>query len=457
MKKITSFTQLNLPSALAKALEKMKFLVPTPVQAASLPPGLAGIDILGTAQTGTGKTAAFGIPLLAKLSRQPGMKAVVLAPTRELAAQIHQVLLRMSEGTKLKGALLVGGESFLQQKLDVKAGADYFVCTPGRLIDHLTAGLKLTKVGLLVLDEVDRMLDMGFAPQLTEIEPHLPAERQTLLFSATLPKEILAVASQYLRDPVRVSIGATTQPMDRVVQENCPTTHLQKNDLLLKHLKEREGRFLIFARTQHRANRVHQMLERNRIKAVLLHGGRTQNQRKQALDDFRAGGRRAMVATDLAGRGIDIDDIRWVINYDLPVNREDYIHRIGRTARNGREGTALNYLTPEDQGGKGIISPPERKPGPPKAPSQVKAVKESRSAWRKDGWRRAGGRNRPEFQKRAASQGYGHEGQKQEKRQSAKSPTATKKNKRRRLGDTRLRDAARKLGEPVPKPKRGKN
>jgi len=445
MKKITSFKELSLPGPLAKALEKMNFKVPTPVQAASLPPALAGIDVLGTAQTGTGKTAAFGIPLLAMLLRYPGLKAVVLAPTRELAAQIHQVLARMCAGSKLKGAVLVGGESFLDQKLQVKAGADYFVCTPGRLLDHIEAGLKLTKVGVLVLDEVDRMLDMGFAPQLSQIAPHIPQERLTLLFSATLPKEILEVAAEYLREPVRVSIGATTRPVENVKQENYPTTHLQKNDLLLKHLSEQKGRIMIFTRTQLRANKVYQVLQRNRIKSVIFHGGRTQSQRKQALLDFTSGTNPIMVATDLAGRGIDVSDISCVINYDLPMNREDYIHRIGRTARNGKTGRALNYLVPENRQGRGIIDNDSFKPN--------QATRANKPGALKGGWESPGGRHRPAFHKRSAREGYTNEAIVVERKAQGKPAIIPGVKKKRRMGDMRAKQAARKLGLPAPSEK----
>ncbi len=368
MKTFTTFKELQLPAPLHAALEQMNFITPTPVQAASLPPALEGKDILGSAQTGTGKTGAFGIPLLAKLYPSPGSRALILAPTRELAAQIHKVLREMSAGMKLKGALVVGGESFYRQKQEIKAGADYYVCTPGRLIDHLEAGLKLVKVSVLVLDEVDRMLDMGFAPQLAQIVPHIPKERQTLFFSATLPKEILAVAEQYLQNPVRVSIGATSQPIDKVRQENHSVTDAKKNELLTQHLKEIKGRVLIFARTKRRTDKVFALLEKHGFSVVSLHGGRTQGQRKEALSGFRTGTQMIMVATDIAGRGIDVDDIECVINFDLPDSREDYIHRIGRTARNGKTGIAMNYITPHDNDGKNIITvtPPKKtKPLPP--------------------------------------------------------------------------------------------
>jgi len=333
----------------------MGFTAPTPVQQASLPHALEGKDILGSAQTGTGKTGAFGVPLLAKLIQNPGTKALILAPTRELAAQIHKVLCQMSQGTKLKGALVVGGESFWRQMSDIKGGADFLVCTPGRLIDHLAAGLKLQTMSMLVLDEVDRMLDMGFAPQLRDIALHLPKTRQTLFFSATLPKEILSIASQYLKDPVKVSIGSISQPTDRVEQLNIETTDVGKKDLLLADLAKFSGRVLVFARTKQRVDRITEILEQSGVSAVRLHGGLLQGQRKMALDRFRNGSHRVMVATDIAGRGIDVDDIECVINVDPPENREDYIHRIGRTARNGKSGRALNYLTKQDHRGRRVV------------------------------------------------------------------------------------------------------
>lgn len=356
MNPATTFKELSLPAPLSETLEKMGFLVPTPIQAACIPRVLAGKDILGTAQTGTGKTAAFGVPLLSLLYPTPGKQALILSPTRELAAQIHRVLREMGKDLKLRGVLLVGGESFYRQKHEMREEADYFVATPGRLIDHLSTGLKLSRVNFLVLDEADRMLDMGFAPQLKEILPNLPKERQTLLFSATIPQEILRLAHSYLKNPERVAVGTQSQPISAVTQENHETIQEQKFDLLLKHLSERKGRILIFTRTQFRTDNLYHLLKRKGHTAVSLHGGRTQGQRKEALLKFRRGSHRVLVATDLAGRGIDVEDIEVVINYDLPGNRADYIHRIGRTARNGKTGLALNYLTPQDRHGQGIVN-----------------------------------------------------------------------------------------------------
>jgi superfamily II DNA/RNA helicase len=358
------FSDLDIPEPLSRALRKMKFIEPTPIQGLAIPPGLKGKDILGIAQTGTGKTGAFGIPLLTTLYHDPQIIALVLAPTRELAAQIHKVMRQMTEGMKMYGTLLVGGESFRNQKDELDEGVDYIIATPGRLIDHLQRKtVRLDRVGILVLDEVDRMLDMGFLPQVRTIMRHIPEHRQTLIFSATLPDEITKLANSYLQDPVRITIEGSSKPGEQIKQETIETTHAQKTDLLLKELKEREGRVLVFTRTKERAERIATIVERAGIDVVLLHGGRSQGQRKQALEGFRRGRPRIMVATDLAGRGIDIPDIEHVINYDLPGTREDYIHRIGRTGRWGKTGIAVTFVTPEDVGSKSIVSgikPPSR-------------------------------------------------------------------------------------------------
>jgi superfamily II DNA/RNA helicase len=357
LKSFQSFKQLNLPLPLSRALEQMKFTIPTPVQAASIPAALEGKDILGTAQTGTGKTGAFGIPLLVSLYFQPRHQALILAPTRELAAQIHAVLGQLGCFTNFKGALVVGGESFHRQGKDLSGNPHYIVATPGRLNDHLERrSVSLARINHLVLDEVDRMLDMGFAPQIRRIMRYVPSSRQTLLFSATVPQELLGLAGQFLKDPVRIEIGPSCQPVPQIKEETVRTTQQGKNALLLKETEKREGRILIFARTQLRTQRVARMLYEKGHGVVCLHGGRSQAQRKQALNKFRRGSHRIMVATDLAGRGIDIDDIGHVINYDVPATREDYIHRIGRSARCGKQGEALNFLIAADMDGERVIS-----------------------------------------------------------------------------------------------------
>lgn len=357
MNSFSVFKDLSLPIPLAQNLEQMGFLKPTPVQARAIPTALSGKDILATAQTGTGKTGAFGIPLLTMLFGDPMKQALILAPTRELAAQIILVLRTMGRGIKRRGALVVGGESFDRQVRELDSGVDYIVATPGRLNDHLLEGtVDLSGVQVLVLDEVDRMLDMGFAPQIHQIMRYVPRERQTLLFSATLPRDIEEMAKKFQREPVRVSVDPVTQAAPQVQTETVQTTPDQKTELILDAITRREGKILVFARTQHRADRLSRLLEREGFENVRLHGGRSQAQRRYALEKFRTGARRVMVATDLAGRGIDVADIEHVINYDLPMTREDYIHRIGRTGRAGKSGSALNLLTREDKDGEFILT-----------------------------------------------------------------------------------------------------
>lgn len=352
------FDDLDIPKPLSCALERMGFLEPTPVQSATIPAGLKGRDVLGIAQTGTGKTAAFGIPMLTRLHNDNYPIGLILAPTRELAAQIHKVLEQMAaEGLKVHGTLIVGGESFKKQSSHYDRGVDYIVATPGRLIDHLRQrSFDLKRVEILVLDEVDRILDMGFAPQIEEIMRHVPKQRQTMLFSATMPPEIQNLASRFLKNPLEVSIGPVLKPVEKITETTIETTHAGKNALLFDHLKHREGKILVFTKTQTRAELLFSMLNREGYKAVRLHGGCSQGERKQALEDFRRGKSQIMVATDLAGRGIDIVDIEHVINYDLPSTREDYIHRIGRTGRAGKSGHAVNFLTPGDVDGYYAIS-----------------------------------------------------------------------------------------------------
>jgi ATP-dependent RNA helicase RhlE len=350
---------------LAQALTDMGFVKPTPVQAEAIPPALEGKDILGTAQTGTGKTAAFGVPLLTRLYDDSKKQALILAPTRELAAQIHKVLRQMSKGMKMHGVLVVGGESFKRQVDELRRGVDYIVATPGRLNDHLQEGtIKLSHIRILVLDEVDRMLDMGFLPQIKRIMQHVPATRQTLLFSATLPTEITSLAASLLYEPVRIAIGPVAQPLAQVTEKTIRTTQEGKNSLILKEIRSRLGRILIFTRTKSRAERLGKLIHDEGYNVVVLHGGRSQGQRKQALEYFQRGSHQIMVATDLAGRGIDVVDIEHVINFDVPQTREDYIHRLGRTARAGKTGEAVTFLITGDLDGERVLTGE-------KAPSRV--------------------------------------------------------------------------------------
>lgn len=357
MNSFTSFKELELKSALHKALDSMAYTAPTPIQAASIPSALSGKDILGTAQTGTGKTGAFGIPIIQFLLSQDKHQALVLAPTRELAAQIFDVLKQMTQGTAFKGLLVVGGESFSRQAESFFRGTDFIVATPGRLNDHLSENtMHLNNVGILVLDEVDRMLDMGFAPQIKQVLKFTPKQRQTLVFSATMPHEVKTLAESLLKNPIYINVGKSNQPAPQVSEETVHVSPTEKNSRVLKEVVTREGKMIIFAKTQNRTERLARILYDAGHKVVCLHGGRTQGQRKQALMKFREGSHRILVATDLAGRGIDVEDIEHVINYDPPQSREDYIHRIGRTGRFGRKGKALNLLVDGDVAGEMVFT-----------------------------------------------------------------------------------------------------
>lgn len=338
-----AFSELRLPPPLLESLELMNFRVPTAIQASSIPPALRGKDILGIAPTGTGKTAAFGIPALAFLYPRPGKQVLVLAPTRELATQIFRFMRKMGEPLHLKGSLVVGGESFSRQKAESKQGVDYLIATPGRLMDHLAQGLSLAQVNLLVLDEVDRMLDMGFAPQVEKIVSQLHNRRQTFLFSATMPPEIHQLADRYLKDPSRTNVAKNPALAPKITEEIVATTDLEKPRLLIDQIAQRSGKILVFANTQGRVEQVTRRIKHAGHSVACIHAGRTHGERKQALDAFRRGEVRVLVATDLVSRGIDVLDIAHVINFDYPTTQDDYLHRIGRTGRIGKQGQAVTF------------------------------------------------------------------------------------------------------------------
>jgi len=346
-----SFDELKLPAPISKALHAMAFEIPTPVQAQAIPPGLAGHDVLGTAQTGTGKTAAFCIPILVRLMARPEAMALVLVPTRELARQIDEHWKRLTQFVSgVNGACLIGGMSMKAQVRAIKSLPRFIVATPGRLIDHLgRKEIHLRSLEVLVLDEADRMLDMGFAPQLNRILQAVPEVRQTMLFSATMEPDMNRLAARYLRHPVRVAVGTVSQAAVNVLQSAIETTAKQKNELLLNELNKCKGSVLIFVRTQARTDRVARFLNEYGLEVNLLHGGRTQIQRNSAMQAFKSGKTRILVATDIAARGIDVAGIGHIINYDLPHVPEDYIHRIGRTARAGLTGHAISFVTPEER------------------------------------------------------------------------------------------------------------
>jgi superfamily II DNA/RNA helicase len=345
------FDDRKMPAPLTRALSSMGFEKPTPIQAGAIPVALKGTDVLGCAQTGTGKTAAFSIPMISRLLDRPESGGLVLVPTRELAAQVQQVVLDLTRYTpELRPVLLIGGVSMDKQIRSLSRNPRLIIATPGRLVDHLqrrTANIK--RIDTLVLDEADRMLDIGFAPQLKQILAHLPEKRHTMLFSATVPPSIEKLAQGYLKNPTRVTIGAPSTAKADITQEVMAVEHTKKNDTVLELLNQKEGSVLVFARTQSRADRLARWLGGYGIAVDRIHGGRTQGQRNRALDGFRSGAHRVLVATDIAARGIDIDHVAHVINYDLPQVAEDYIHRIGRTGRNGRKGQALSLVSREEK------------------------------------------------------------------------------------------------------------
>lgn len=345
------FNELQIPEGLEKALRDMNFEKPTPIQAKAIPLALNHRDLIACAQTGTGKTAAFCIPVVARLVRVPQKTALILVPTRELAMQISGVLKELTVYLpEIQAALLMGGLPMQRQVRALQRKPRVMIATPGRLVDHLKRGtVSLSATELLVLDEADRMLDMGFAPQLNEILRFLPKARQTLFFSATLPINIERLSSRFLKDPVRVTVGPVSQPSEKIQQSVVQTTAAMKNNTLMDQLNLRKGSVLVFARTQARTDEVAAYLEEYGHDVTRLHGGRTQGQRNSAVSGFKDGRFRILVATDIAARGIDISHIAHVINYDLPQVPEDYVHRIGRTARAGADGQAVSFVTPEDR------------------------------------------------------------------------------------------------------------
>lgn len=346
-----SFDALGLSAPLLRDIAKAKFAEPTPIQAKSIPPALEGRDVLGCAQTGTGKTAAFVIPMIEKLADGPKgrPRGLVLAPTRELAFQIRETVDQMGRSRRVFATAIVGGEDMQAQVRGLRQRPDILVATPGRLLDHMWQGtIQLTHLQIVVLDEADRMLDMGFAPQLNQIVDALPEERQTLLFSATLRAIWATSLRMSLKDPVRAMVAKPSTPATGVTQTLHHTTPSEKTALLLSLLKDAGQSILVFTRTKHRADRLGDTLERGGHRVAVLHGGHRLSKRRNALEGFRRGRFRILVATDIAARGLDVDNIGHVINYDLPNTPEDYVHRIGRTARMQSTGWATSFVTAED-------------------------------------------------------------------------------------------------------------
>jgi len=348
-----SFSHFPIAPEILRAISDRGHHTPTPVQAGTIPVAIEGRDVVATAETGSGKTAAFLIPLLDRLHRKhtAHLAAIVITPTRELAAQIVREFHLLARHTRIRAALVVGGEPEKRQIDEIRKGAQVLVACPGRLNDYLERHIvRLDRVEVVVIDEADRLLDMGFLPQLRRIMKSAPHKRQTMMFSATMAAGPEMIAREFLHDPARVTIGEKAAPPSTIRQAIYPVAVENKGPMLLELLKRPEiESAIVFTRTKSRADRIARMLQRNNIRAVQIHGDRSQSQRNAALAGFRAKHYRVMVATDLASRGLDITGVSHVINFDLPEEAEGYIHRIGRTARMGKSGDAISLVTPEER------------------------------------------------------------------------------------------------------------
>lgn len=350
-----SFLSLGLGPKLLESINELSYTAATPIQSAAIPPVLEGRDLIGIAQTGTGKTAAFVLPILERLSRSSQVsrqpRALIVAPTRELAAQIDENVRLLGKHLRVRCATIFGGVGEGPQISALRRGVDVLVATPGRLIDLMGAGhVSLSKVEVAVLDEADRMLDMGFLPQIRRVVAALPKQRQTLLFSATLSSDIEKVTAEFLRNPETVEIGRRANPAESVAQFLYPVPKSRKVDLLVQLLRDESlDSVLVFSRTKHGADKIARKLKAANIDTVALHSNRTQGQRTAALDAFKNGRARVLVATDIASRGIDVEGISHVINFDFPMHPEDYVHRIGRTGRAAAIGDAISFVTPDDE------------------------------------------------------------------------------------------------------------
>ena len=352
------FTDLKLHASLVQGLKDLGYRNPTPIQSDAIPPAIEGKDLLATAMTGTGKTAAFLLPILNKLMTKPRgtTRALVLAPTRELAAQVLADVNDLATHTPITAAAVFGGVGMGPQEHAFRRGVDIIIATPGRLLDHFRAPYaKLAGVEVLVLDEADRMLDMGFLPDIRRVLRHIPSHRQTLLFSATMPPAIAQLAKEMLRNPMSINVEQHSAPATGITQAVYPVPAALKATLLVKLLEGEIRDALVFSRTKHRADRLARFLAQKGISVERIHGNRSQSQRTQALSGFKSGKYRVLVATDIAARGIDVTELGHVVNFDVPAAAEDYVHRVGRTGRAQAVGTAFTLVSPEEEGNlKGI-------------------------------------------------------------------------------------------------------
>jgi ATP-dependent RNA helicase RhlE len=341
------FDGLGIAPKILDILERIKFKVPTPIQLKVIPLAMEGKDVVGIAQTGTGKTHAFAIPLVQRLAQKKGI-GLVLAPTRELAIQIDEAFQGIVPAFGMKTACLIGGASMNDQVAALRKNPRVIIATPGRLIDHMGRWNVMTHdVIMLVLDEADRMLDMGFAPQIDKILKYLPKDRQTMLFSATIPSKVMEIASQYMKLPVSVEVAPSGTTAENITQELFIVRKDMKLNLLGKLIRQYHGAILLFSRTKHNAKKITRSLRQMGHRAAEIHSDRSLSQRREALEGFKSGRYKVLVATDIAARGIDVIGIELVVNYDLPEDAENYVHRIGRTARAGHKGHAVSFATPD--------------------------------------------------------------------------------------------------------------
>jgi len=397
---MNDFSELPLSIALKSNLTRHGFVQPTAVQAQAIPPALAGRDVLATAQTGTGKTLAFVLPLLESLlaARRAGIYGLILSPTRELAIQIHETFEKMAAGTGLRAAVVVGGMNEQTQLRAVRGGASVVIATPGRLCDFLDRKLvRLGGTGMLILDEADRMLDMGFLPSIRRILSEVPEARQTLCFSATIERSVAHLIDAHMNNPVRIGIDVRSAPVAKVDLNVYEVEQTGKLGLLRTILTDEPGSVLVFVRTKHGADRLAKNLSALGLHAARIHGDRTQNQRNQALAGFQKGDYRVLVATDVAARGIHVDAIAHVINYDLPQAPEDFIHRVGRTGRAGAAGIASTFATHSERGEIGRIEKTlkvrlERRSVPAAAAEKVVILPVKTAVYQPDRNRRVSGR-----------------------------------------------------------------
>jgi ATP-dependent RNA helicase RhlE len=344
-----NFYGLGIAPKILEILERIKFKVPTGIQMKAIPPAIEGKDVIGIAQTGTGKTHAFAIPMVQILAQKKGI-GLVLAPTRELAIQIDESFQPMTHAFGMRTACLIGGAPMDPQVQALRKGPRVVIATPGRLIDHVGQwNIMLEEVTMLVLDEADRMLDMGFSPQIEKILRFVPKDRQTMLFSATMPKEIMQIASRHMKLPLSVEIAPSGTTVEKVTQELFIVNRDAKLRLLNKLLAQYKGAVLLFSRTKHNAKKIARSVREMGFSASEMHSNRSLNQRREALDGFKSGRYKVLVATDIAARGIDITGIELVVNFDLPEDAENYVHRIGRTARAGHKGHAISFATPDQK------------------------------------------------------------------------------------------------------------